>query len=97
MWDSECPNLVTVSVYDTKPVFFSTDFNITVWLNNKSLMWIKSMVTIVLEILLRLCINDECNNGMNGVDISDQLQKQCIFDIWMQKKQSGSGPCYYGN
>ena len=30
---------------------------------------------------------DGYNNGMNGVDVADQLQKQYRFDHWMRQRK----------
>jgi hypothetical protein len=73
--DPECPSLVAASVYDTKPVHFLS-------MSAKSIQWVEKERNVFnvdkqqMEWIkfLRLNINDDYNNGMGDVDVSDQLQ-----------------------
>jgi Transposase IS4 len=86
--DIECPNLLAVSVYDTKPVHFLT-------MNAEEIKWIEctkkvfSTETQRIETMkfLRLNINVDYNNKMNSVDNSDQLRQNYRFDHWMRKRK----------
>ena len=84
--DSDCPDLVPCSVYDTKPVnFLSMCTDSIQWVEKKRKVWDKSAKQMVDFHFLRLNINDEYNKEMGDVDISDQLRNSYRFDHWLRK------------
>ena len=89
--------MVAFSVYDTKPVhFISTAAT--------SLKWVKKQRTVfdtrtnqsVKMEFLRTELQDKYNNGMNDVDISDQLRKIYCFNRWLRNR-NGVGPSSCGD
>jgi len=84
--DSGCPDLLAVSVYDTKPVhFLSMACDSVKWIEKSRRVYDKSSKKMVDSKFLRLNINDDYNNGMGDVDIADQLRFCYRFDHWMRK------------
>jgi len=74
--DPGCPNVVAYSVYDTKPVHVvSTACTNLKWREREKLIY---------DMLWAEIIN-EYNNGMNHIDISDQLRNAYHFDHWIHK------------
>ncbi len=70
----DCPNLLAVSVYDTKPVhILSTHSEDIQWVEKKHKVWSDIHQQIELIGFLRLNVVNDYNNGMNDTDISDQL------------------------
>jgi hypothetical protein len=84
--DSNWPDLVATSVYDTKPVhFLSMSCSRIQWIIKSWLVYcVDTQTTEKLE-FLRLNINDDYNGDMGHVDISDQWQNYYRFDHWMRK------------
>ena len=83
--DPLCPDLVAVSVYDTKPVhFLSMTCDEVKWIRKTRKVFDKAKKKMVKGDFLRLNINDEYNNGMGGVDIADQLRGYYRFDKWQR-------------
>jgi len=86
--DPECPNMVAFSVYDTKPVHFLT-------MAATNLKWVEKCKRIFDKVdqrnvnhkFLRCQVIDEYNNGMNGVDVADQLRGSYRIDRWMKKRK----------
>ena len=84
--DSNCPDLVATSVYDTKPVhFLSMSCSSIRWIIKSRLVYCVDTQTTELIEFLRLNINDDYNEDMGHVDISDQLRNYYRFDHWMRK------------
>jgi Transposase IS4 len=84
--DPDCPNLVAVSVYDTKPVHFMSIICACIeWIVKERQVY--NAATKKTETLryLRLNLNDEYNNKMGHVDISDQLRNYYRFDHWARQ------------
>ena len=79
--DSGCPNLLAVSVYDTKPVHF-------LFAASDSIKWVEKQLDVFdwekqkLRPMKFLCltINDKYNYGMGSTDIADQLRGAYWFD-----------------
>ena len=73
--DSECKDLIAVSLYDTKPVYFSTSAT-------SQLYWVKKEIQVYDPKIkktfhmpfYRLNIVDLYNNNMDNVDLADQLR-----------------------
>ncbi len=83
--DDDCPNLVAASVYDQKPVhFLSMACKDVKWIVKERSVWDPQLKNTVKIKFLRLNINDEYNNEMNDVDISDQLRTVYRFDRWIR-------------
>ena len=86
--DSNCSGMVMLSYYDSKPVYLlSNACEEIVWKNKKRKVFSKTDNKCV-EINY-LCPNlvDEYNNGMNNVDIADQLRLIYRMDRWMRKRK----------
>lgn len=85
MGDKSIPNLVAVSVYDTKPVdFISTICNSIEWVPLARKVWNESKQEMDVLKFLRLNVNDDYNKDMNACDVADQLQNNYRFDLWMR-------------
>jgi len=86
--DSECPNLVAVSVYDTKPAHFLTMAAGSIeWTTNKRKVWHKGQRKLTKVDYLRLNVNNDYNYKMNSVDMADQLRNQCRMDHWLRQRK----------
>ncbi len=86
--DTECPNIVAFSVYDTKPVnFLSTACTSLQWKEKTKKVYDKEAGIKILMKFLRPQITDEYNYGMNNVDQADQLRGTYRFDRWMRKRK----------
>ena len=86
--DSMCPDLVAVSVYDTKPVhFMSMTCEEIKWITKVRSIYDKVKNKMVKVPFLCLNINDDYNFGMGGVDIADQLRGYYRFDKWARKSK----------
>jgi len=86
--DTECPNLVAFSVYDTKPVhFLLMSCSELKWLEKVKLVFDKKEEKRVQMRFLRCKVNDDYNNGMNGVDMTDQLRGSYQINRWMHKQK----------
>jgi len=83
--DPDCPSLLAVSVYDTKPVHFLSSCAESIkWIEKKRKVFDKSTKRMKQMTFLRLNINDDYNYGMGGVDIADELRGSYRFDKWMR-------------
>ena len=83
-----CPNLVATSVYDTKPVhFLSMVCQSIKWVVLTRLVF--NLETMKEEKMLFLCLNlnDDYNNSMGHVDVSDQLRNQYRMDHWLRMRK----------
>jgi len=84
--DSECPDIVAFSVYDTKPVnFLSTACTSLKWKEKTKNVFDKDAGMNIMLRFLWPEITDDYNHGMNNVDQADQLRGTYFFDHWMQK------------
>ena len=85
MGDKHVPNLVAVSVYDTKPVhFLSTVCECIEWVLKAKDVWNEAKQRMEKLEFLRLNVNDDYNKDMNAVDIADQLRGNYRFDYWLR-------------
>jgi hypothetical protein len=86
--DPNCPNLVAVSVYDTKPVHFITMVSECIeWVTKSRKVWNAAIQSLVSVEFLRLNVNNNYNGEMNDVDISDHLRKIYEFNHWLRNKK----------
>ena len=84
----DCPNVVTFSMYDTQLVhFLSTACMSLKWREKEKRVYDKDAMVSVMMKFLCAEVNDDYNNGMNNVDITDQLHGTYQFDFWMQKRK----------
>lgn len=82
MGDSECPDLVASSVYDTKPVhFLSMACTELKWMKQEKEVYNVEMGEIETLEFLQMNNNIAYNKEMGNVDIADQLQGSYICDI----------------
>ena len=80
-----CPDFLSASVYDTKPVHLhSTTATSIYWTEKKRKVWSAIHQEMQMVSFIRLNLIDDCNNNMNSVDISDQLRNQYRPDHWLR-------------
>ena len=83
--DPYCPSLVAVSVYDTKPVHFLIMATERIFWEEKSREVSDKATNQIVKIkFLRLNVNDDCNFGMGGADVADQIRGSYRFDHWLR-------------
>ena len=83
-----CPNLLAVSVYDTKPVhILSTVAECVEWIVKEREVWSDRIQNKAMMKYLRLNVIDEYNNHMNSTDIADQLRGNYRPDRWMRQRK----------
>jgi hypothetical protein len=86
--DPQCPNVVAFSVYDTKPVhILTTSVTSLRWIEKQRKVYDPQEGQCLMMKYLRPNVIDDYNNGMNGVDVADQLRNQYRFDHWMRKRK----------
>jgi hypothetical protein len=86
--DSECPDIVAFSVYDTKHVNFLSTACTSLHRREKTKkVFDKNAGINIMMRFLRPNITDDYNHGMNNVDQADQLQGTYQFDCWMRKRK----------
>jgi hypothetical protein len=86
--DPGCPELVSVSVYDNKPVhFISMICDSIKWVEKTRKVWNNNTRKMEEIKYLRVNINDDYNNKMNAVDIADQLRNHYRPDHWMRQRK----------
>ena len=84
--DPNCPSLLAVSVYNTKPVHFLTMAAKKIcWEEKSREVYDKVMRKMKVIKFLRLNVNDDYNYGMGGADIADQIRGSYRFDHWLQR------------
>ena len=77
-----------MSCYDTKPVnMLSTASETVEWVHKKRRVWPVVHQEVRSIGFLRLNFIDDYNNGMNFVDMSDQLRNQYRPDHWMRNSK----------
>jgi hypothetical protein len=85
MGDKDCEGLVAVSAYDSKPGhFISTICDSIQWVNTQRPVWNEAKQAFNTLGFLRLNVDNDYNNDMNGVDIADQLRNYYGFDYWLR-------------
>ena len=76
------------SVYDTKPVhFISTSASLLKWVKKKRKVYDSNLGRMVEIEFLRTELQNDYNNNMNDVDISDQLRKVYCFNRWLRNRK----------
>ncbi len=86
--DPEIQDLVAFSVYDSKPVhFLSMACTGLKWIEKRKKVFKRESSTNVSMAFLQPEVTDLYNNGMNNVDIADQLQGTYRFDHWIKKRK----------
>ena len=72
--DSKVENLVSFSVYDTKPVhFLSMDATLLKWERNQKKIYNSSQNRMIEIDVLTTAVQNEYNYGMNEVNIAGQI------------------------
>ena len=85
---TKCPDLLAVSLYDTKPVhLLSTTAKEVRWIVKQREVW--SAEVQKKEMMKYLCLNiiEEYNSHMNSTDIADQLRGNYRPDRWMRQRK----------
>jgi hypothetical protein len=86
--DPSCPDLLAVSVYDTKPVhMLSTVADCVEWIKKERKVWSTSMCATKTIEFLRLNVIEMYNAGMGSVDVADQLRNSYRPDVFMRKQK----------
>jgi hypothetical protein len=86
--DSDCSDLVAVSIYDSKPVYFLTMAAEEIkWVECQKKVYCRETGKMESMKFLRVNINTDYNFKMNDVDCSDQLRNNYRFDHWMRKRK----------
>ena len=86
--DPDCPGLIACSVYDTKPVHFLTNsVHFVCWILCKKRLYDPRKKEMVWNEFLRTNLQDDYNNGMDDVDVSDQLRTIYRFDYWLRNQK----------
>ena len=86
--DSSCPNLVVVSFYDSKPVYFVSNACEKVeWRKKERKLWHADRGAKVKVPFFRLNLVDEYNYGMGNVDQADQLRLQYRIHYWLRNRK----------
>ena len=82
--DNMCPSLITVSVYDTKPIHFLTmEAEKIKWEEKTQNVNDKGKGNWVKMKLLRININDDYTYGMGGADVDDHILGSYRHNHWM--------------
>ena len=90
--DTQCPDLVDSSIYDTRPVhFLSMGCNSIKWVIKSKRVYSVDSEEVELMDFLRLNHIDDYNNTTGGFDISDQLRGH-IDLITGSVTEIGGGP-----
>ena len=86
--DSKCTDLVTLSFYDSKPIYFITNACDKIcWVRKNRKFWHQQKGRQVNVPFYRLNIVDEYNAGMGNVDIADQLRLQYWIHYWIRNQK----------
>ena len=79
--DSVCKDLLAVSIYDTKPVYFLTSATSQLyWMKKERKVYDPKTKTTFKMPFYRLNIIDFYNNNMGNVDLADQLRNVYRYD-----------------
>jgi hypothetical protein len=83
-----CPDLLSVSVYDTKPVHLLAMVSDCVeWSIKRKKVWSEKEKKKAFVQFLRLNMIDDYNHFMNSVDVADQLRGVYRPDHWMWNRK----------
>jgi len=83
--DVECPDLLAIMFYDSKPVhFLSTVAESIMWIRKERRVWSTSRGENTMVKFLRLDVTDNYNNNMGSVDLADQYQNHYRIDFWLR-------------
>jgi hypothetical protein len=83
--DDDCPNMIALSLYDAKPVYFLSMIHTDIkWVTNTNRVYCRGTSEMEDNKFLRLNINTDYNNKMNSVDSADQLRNSYRFDHWLR-------------
>ena len=83
-----CPDLLAISLYDTKPVhLLSTTASEVRWMVKHRKVWSTAVQKMAMMKYLRLNVIEEYNNNMNSTDIADQLRGNYRPDRWMRQRK----------
>jgi hypothetical protein len=86
--DPDCPDVVAFSIYDTVPVhFLTTSCQSLKWKEKAKRVYNPTEGACIAMKFLRPEISDTYNNGMNKVDIADQMRGHYRWDKWMRKRK----------
>jgi hypothetical protein len=84
----QCPDVLAVSTYDTKPVhLLSTVAELVEWMVKQKLVWSATEKKKSQFKFLRLNVIEEYNMNMNSTDIADQLRGVYRPDHWMRHRK----------
>jgi hypothetical protein len=85
---SKCPDLLAVSLYDTKPVhILSTAAKEVRWIVKQRGVWSAAAQKRAMMNYLRLNVIEDYNMRMNSTDIADQLRGNYRPDLFMRQRK----------
>jgi len=83
-----CPDLVSISIMDNKPVHFITMVAESLqWIEKTRQVWNKTAGRNEDIKFLRMNINNDYNCKMNPVDVADQLRNHYQMDHWIRQRK----------
>jgi len=86
--DKKCPEMIAMSIYDSKPVHFISMIAESIeWKEKIREVWNKVARQMQPIKFLRVNVNDDYNNKMNAVDVADQLRNQYRMDHWLRNRK----------
>ena len=86
--EAKALGIISMSIYDTKPVYLmSVACEEIKWLNKDLKLVDKTQHTMVAAPFYRVNVIDDYNQFMGNVDIADQLRGSYRFDHWMLKRK----------
>ena len=84
--DRLCPDLLAISVYDTKPVHFLSMVSDSIkWVEKDRSVYDPAQEKNRAFKFLRLNVNNDYNNDMGHVDVADQLRGYYRMDHWQRQ------------
>ena len=83
-----CPNIISSSVYDMKPVHYLSMVSESIqWVEKEKMVYNVDIGKVEDLKLLRLNQIDKYNNGMGDVDVADQLIGVYRLDRWVRNRR----------
>ena len=85
--DAKAPGIISMSLYDTKPVYLMiVSCEEIKWIKKDCKLFDKTQQKMVSAPFHRVNIIDDYNHFIGNVDIADQLRGFYRFDHWMKRK-----------
>ena len=82
------PSPVSLPLYDSNPFYFmSNAYESVKWKTMTRKVWHKDLQKMVEMPFFSLNIIDDYNNGINDVDLADQVRNVYHWDLFMRKRK----------